>query len=96
MVPRCLWARVEGLALWQCSLEESGWGRAHRLGQKKVSVVDEGSGAEPMWRTTLVVGSFSGHSDKQGRGAAVAWRTWWEAGRGPSLGFVEPPSQGGP
>lgn len=70
MVPRCLWARVEGLALWQCSLEESGWGRAQRLGQKKVSVVDEGSGAEPMWRTTLVSGSFSGHSDKQGQGVS--------------------------
>jgi len=40
MVPRCLWARVEGLALWQCPLEESGWRQAQRLGQKKVSVVD--------------------------------------------------------
>lgn len=27
------------------------------------------------------------------RGSAVAWRTWWEAGRGPSLGFVELPSR---
>lgn len=40
MVPRCLWARVEGLALWQHPLEESGWRQAQRLGQKKVLVVD--------------------------------------------------------
>lgn len=79
MVPRCLWARVESLALWQRYLEESGWGRAQRLGQKSLGgglgqwgrahVEDHAGCGQLLWTLTQARSGGQllpgGHSGKQ-------------------------------